>query len=322
MKHGGVKWVKGKPEEIKDFSVNLNPLGTPKFIKELVEEAVRKEIYTYYPPVDDYSEIKELIAEVYDISPDLVGVFNGSSEVISLLPPCSVPEPNFSEYKRLRSYLAKELEDRFEYYLPLNEECIITSNPVNPTGALINQEEIVRYLQAGKQLFLDESFIDLSVLDNNFKLAEEFKNLTIISSFTKSLAIPGLRLGFTVGYDSKRLEKLAPPWRINSITYYVFSNLDPKEVRRFLTMTKFHVKDLISSFSSPFKWYKTVTSFVLIEFPVDVKVLNGVLRSRGYQIREPEGFIGLRRTHGRVSLNKETSNLIRLIEDILNGEKF
>jgi len=322
MKHGGVKWIKGEPESINDFSVNLNPLGTPDFVKELISEAVKREIYIYYPPSEDYREIKELIAEVYNLSPELVGVFNGASEAISLLPPCSVLEPNFSEYKRSKSYFARELNDTFEYTLPLSESCVITSNPVNPTGSFIKDSDIVEFLERGGKLYLDESFIDLSILPNNFKLAEEFENLTIISSFTKSLAIPGLRLGFTIGHSSKNLERLAPPWRINSIVYYVFSHVTAKEIRSFLSKTRCHIAELLNSFSSPFKWYKSVTNFVLLEFPVETSILNSVLRSYGYQIREPEGFIGLRKTHGRVTLSKNTSELLRVISHVLNSEKF
>ncbi|BCU70752.1 aminotransferase class I/II-fold pyridoxal phosphate-dependent enzyme [Stygiolobus caldivivus] len=322
MRHGGTRWGRGGPENIIDFSVNLNPLGVPDFIRELIEEAVRKEVYTYYPPVDDYRNIKELVAEIYGVDPELVGVFNGSSEAISLLPACSVPEPNFSEYKRLKSYFAKELEDRFEYHLPLDEMCVVTSNPVNPTGSAIKEEEIIEYLQRGNRLFLDESFIDLSTLENNFKLAEEFKNLTVISSFTKSLSVPGLRLGFSIGYLSRDLEKRAPPWRINSISYYVFSNIDSRELKKFLSLSRSYVKSLIDSFSSPFRWYRTTTSFVLVEFPIETSILNLRLRSLGYQIREPEGFIGLRKTHGRVAINNSTPYLLRLISEVLNSEKF
>lgn len=316
MKHGGVEWVNGKPENINDFSVNLNPLGTPEFIKELVYDAVRSSVYSYYP--GSLRPIKELISEVYNVDVGLIGVFNGSSEVFPLLPPCDVPEPNFSEYKRRRSYLAKEGSDEFIYHL--EGDCVITSNPVNPTGSYIKKEDVTSFLERGGKLFLDESFVDISLIESSTSLAEEFKNVLIISSFTKSLAIPGLRLGFTIGSLSEELERRVQPWRVNSITYYVFSNVSPKDIKGFFKKSKEYVKELhelLDKVPSRYKKYKSVAPFVLFEFPIHVIELNKELRRRGFQIRDPEGFIGLRPTHGRVSLKGDINTLIEIINEII-----
>ncbi|BAB65122.1 aminotransferase class I/II-fold pyridoxal phosphate-dependent enzyme [Sulfurisphaera tokodaii] len=321
MKHGGVKWGKDGPEHINDFSVNLNPLGTLPRVHELIDEAVKKRVYSFYPP-EDYKEIKEFIAELYNVDIDLIGVFNGSSEVIKLLDACDVPEPNFSEYKRKRSYFAIERENYFEYYL--SGDCVITSNPVNPTGSMIKEKDIINFLSFGRKLILDESFADISLIKSSIKYTEEFNNLLIISSFTKSLSIPGLRIGFSIGKNSRKLEEKAPPWRINSIVYYVFVNLDPKEVRDFFERSKREIERLISvlkSTKAKFKIYDTVAPYFLAEFPIPTKELNMKLRKYGYQIREPEGFLGLRPTHGRISLKNNFKELIFLINKILDCEK-
>lgn len=317
MKHGGVKWDK-EPEKINDFSVNLNPLGTLPQIRELIEEGVKKRVYEYYPP-QNYQKLKEFIAELYDIDEELIGVFNGSSEAIKLInKKCWVPEPNFSEYIRAKSYFALEKENEFEYHLL--GDCVITSNPVNPTGSYIKENEILDFLSSGKELILDESFADISLVSSSIKYTEEFDNLLVISSFTKSLSIPGLRFGFTVGKYSKYIEEKAPTWRINSLVYYVFVNLDPKEVREFFRKSKEMVKKLIYELKTikvKFKIYNTVAPYFLAEFPIPSSELNKILRLYGFQIRDSENFIGLRPTHGRISLKSNIKDLIALINNIL-----
>ena len=317
MKHGGVDWS-NEPEKINDFSVNLNPLGTLSQIRKLIEEGVKKRVYEYYPP-QNYRKLKEFIAELYDVDEELIGVFNGSSEAIKLLDKkCSVPEPNFSEYRRDQRYFALEKENEFEYHLL--GDCVITSNPVNPTGSYIKEGEILNFLSSGKELILDESFADISLVNSFIRYTEEFDNLLVISSFTKSLSIPGLRLGFTVGKYSKSIEEKAPPWRVNSLVYYVFINLDPKEVKEFFKKSKEMVRRLIqelNTINTKFKIYNTVAPYFLAEFPIPSSELNKILRLYGFQIRDSEGFIGLRNTHGRISLKNNIKELIDLINKIL-----
>ncbi|MEM0373911.1 MAG: aminotransferase class I/II-fold pyridoxal phosphate-dependent enzyme [Sulfolobaceae archaeon] len=319
MFHGGSEWLNGEPPEtIKDFSVNLNPLGTPSFIEDLLFDAIKKKVYRYYP--DDYKYLKEKIAEIYNTNPEYIGVYNGSIEALKLLPKIfNVPEPNFSEYPRKSSYLCEEFENSF--HCKLKGENVITGNPINPTGFCFPLEEIENFLQNNKFLVLDEAFVDISKCESAIKLIEDYDNLLIISTFTKSLAIPGLRIGFSIGKSSREIESKTIPWRINSISYYVFSHIDAKEVRRFLTISKSEVSRLINDIESIkynfFKIYRTTAPFILLEFPVEASLVNNELKRYNYKIREPNGFIGLRKTHARVSLNYGTKELFGILEEVL-----
>ncbi|AAK40774.1 histidinol-phosphate aminotransferase family protein [Saccharolobus solfataricus] len=325
MKHGGYPWKNGKPAlDVKDFSVNLNPMGVPKFIEELINEAVKLKVYAYYPP-QNLREIKGIIAEIYGVNEDLVGVFNGASEVISILDEnFTVPQPNYSEYKFHSYYFAEEHEDEFVF--ELNPGRILTSNPNNPTGSLIKLDEIEEFLINEKnELILDESFIDISLAESATKLVNEFNNLTIINSFTKSLAIPGLRFGFSIGHKSKELEKRVPIWRINSITYYVISNLNPKEVRSFFVNSKIKVKEIydkVDGVKKLFKMYKSYAPFFLVEFKIPTSLINDELirRCKCY-IRDASNFLGLRNTHARIALKNEVIELINNINEIISEKE-
>ncbi|MFP3205571.1 MAG: aminotransferase class I/II-fold pyridoxal phosphate-dependent enzyme [Metallosphaera yellowstonensis] len=312
--HGGLPWRDGRPPKIKDLSVNLNPLGVPRFVEELLEEALRLKVYTYYP--DDYRPLRSVIAEVYDLSPEMVGLFNGASEAISLLQgDYWVPEPNYSEYPRGSIYLAQEERDRFRY--PLYGRAVVTSHPNNPTGAPLDEETVVGFLQDGGRLVLDQSFADISPVTSFVRYLTEFPRLLILTSFTKSFSIPGLRIGFTLGSDSLKLERRAPPWRVNGLAYYVFSNADPKEIRSFLNSSREKVRDLLDQVNlSEVKVYRSSAPFLLVETPMNSTSLNSRLKGLGYHVRECWDFVGLRSTHVRVALDQEVNKVLRLIRTL------
>jgi|BEDMetMinimDraft_1075159.scaffolds.fasta_scaffold00259_1 histidinol-phosphate/aromatic aminotransferase/cobyric acid decarboxylase-like protein len=313
--HGGVPWSNGRPEKLKDFSVNINPLGTPHFIDELLFDALKQGVHRVYP--DDYRDLKSLLAEIYDVPPELIGVFNGASQVLSLLPNADVPEPNFSEYRRANSYLASQLDNEFQYRLV--GERVITGNPVNPTGSVLGESEILNFLSYGKTLFLDESFVDISPVRGHAKLSAEFGNLLVISSFTKSLAIPGLRFGFTFGKASLELERLAGPWRVNSLIYYVLVNAGAKEIRSFLVRSKEKVIELLSrSNGCGLKTYRSHAPFFLALSPVRSSVLNLRLKRMGFLIRDASDFMGLNDRHVRISLRQDLPELCEAISQALS----
>jgi histidinol-phosphate aminotransferase len=312
MTHGGLPWRNGKPSsDMIDLSVNLNPLGVPSGVKELLEEALRKEVYKFYPQLD-YACLKNNIAEILDVNPSFLEVYNGVSEYLMYISrDYSCPQPNYSEYP-CAPYPAEERGLSFEYRLEGRK--VITSYPVNPTGSSIQEEEILNFLSAGGNLILDESFIDMSDLKSFRKLAEENESLTVLSSFTKSLSVPGLRIGFSISKNKMKL----PPWRVNSITSYVFSNVDPKEIRSFLSRSREVVRRIRNEFErrAKFRVYRSYAPFVLVELPIPTEEVNRNLEGMGYHIRGPDGFPGLRPTHARIAMREESLRLAELLNSI------
>ena len=313
--HGGARWVQGRPEELSDFSVNLNPLGPPGFVEEILEEAMKLKVYRYYP--DQYEAAKERVAEIYGIDPGYIALTNGASEALYYIPKGEVPEPNFGELPRSRSYYAMETSNEFLYYL--RGDTVITSNPVNPTGSEVSTREILAHLESGKRLFLDESFVDLSLARSHIKLIEDFPNLMVIGSFTKSLSVPGLRIGFVAGKGVRSFEKRMPPWRVNSLAYFLLSNLSVKEYRAHMDKTRDYLREAISGLRSldRLKVYKTRAPFVLLETPVDSEAMKRRLLKEGYLIRSCKDFKGLRRGHIRISLRPGFDLLVNKLREVI-----
>jgi histidinol-phosphate/aromatic aminotransferase/cobyric acid decarboxylase-like protein len=78
-----------------------------------------------------------------------------------------------------------------------------------------------------KKLLLDESFIDFCDVEEGTllqqEIIDEFPNLIIIKSLSKSYGIPGLRLGMLACKDTmliRDIRRQIPIWNINSFAEY------------------------------------------------------------------------------------------------------
>lgn len=217
-----------------DFSVNVNPYGTPERILRAAAEAVRQ--VSCYP--DPYSRrlIKQLSqrdgigAEHY-----LAGC--GASDIIfrtmmACRPGSAIIEaPSFSEYERalraagssihpvtLKRSTGFSLETQLDQMKQLAEtehaEMIVLCEPNNPTGKLTDRNELIHLLhfceERGIKLVIDESFIYLCDFPEKHTMVSEIlgsEQLIIIRSFTKLFAMPGIRLGYGIFSDPKLIEK-------------------------------------------------------------------------------------------------------------------
>ncbi len=308
--HGSLAWDKGRIRGINDFSFNVNPLGTPDFVEDLIRESIDLQVYKYYPP-NDYSYLEDRLMDYLHLSGVNVTVANGASEIISLLPPCSVPEPNYSEYPRAESYNAELRGDNWDY--KLRGKCVITSHPVNPTGACIERDEVVKFLSSGGLLILDESFVELSSCESYVDLTESYDNLIVLRSFTKSLALPGLRFGYAVHRKHWDFLSPLPPWRVNSVAYYVFSNVDYNAVNSFLQRSRGVVEELRAKMSSLFPSLPSKAPYIVVELKEDSELVNRKILQKGFYLRDHRGFTNFPKTWARVAVRPGFEDLYRVL---------
>ncbi|BCM88482.1 threonine-phosphate decarboxylase [Abditibacteriota bacterium] len=140
-----------------------------------------------------------------------------------------IPSPTFGEYERIfpgaTLYYDKvgfSLED-IEAKI-VGAEVIVLVNPNNPTGSCLPSTWIMelatRYQD--KTFVVDESFIDFASVGSLLPLLEQerLENVIIIKSLSKSLGVPGLRLGFVYACNAafhKFFRENVPIWNCNSL---------------------------------------------------------------------------------------------------------
>lgn len=215
--HGGNAFEYGA--EILDFSVNVNPLGTPDAIKSAVMSAIRG--IDKYP---DYrcAELRKAISEREGVPEDWIICGNGAAELIytamyAIKPDKAVVhDPTFGEYASAVKASGGKVTNS-------DGEVEFICNPNNPTGLLTPKEKIYEALNSNRIIFVDECFNEFVINAKNYScvdLTEGHRNLVILKSFTKMYSMPGLRLGYLITSNTDLINKMylsRQPWSVSSI---------------------------------------------------------------------------------------------------------
>jgi histidinol-phosphate/aromatic aminotransferase/cobyric acid decarboxylase-like protein/choline kinase len=224
-----------------DFCYLVNPYFPPEQMRNEMK-SLFDDLLTHYPSGLNVQNL--LMAKMFNLNTENVITGNGAAELIKatsqvLKGKMGIIYPTFNEYpERLNNVeqiplglesINYDINDLFEW----SQKCdtLLLINPDNPSGNYIPCTEIIRFLEYlkvhNKKLLLDESFVDFcdaedeSLLKQN--ILEDFPNLIVIKSLSKSYGIPGLRLGTLACGDLSfvnDVRKHIPIWNINSFAEY------------------------------------------------------------------------------------------------------
>ena len=337
-----------------DFSVNVNPLGIPEEVMKALERSVRKaEAY----PDPDCEELKQAIAEHFGLKPEQVVCGNGASEL--LLAICRwkkpgkalLPAPGFSGYRKVlqtvkcgwKEYPLPEKQDFtltdetltsfLEVLQKGNYDILFLTNPSNPTGALLKKEmllKIARFCEKNKiLLILDECFVELTKAPAEYSFVSElerFRHVCILRAFTKSFAIPGIRLGYVLckdPKDAKAIEKELPEWNV-SLPAQMAGVTAMKETkyleksREVIRTERNWLKRRLEELGT--KVYPSKTNFLL--FHTEQTDLYERLLEQGILIRDCEDYVGLGKGYYRIAVKQHADNeeLIQKMSNIMDKE--
>jgi len=209
-----------------------------------------------YP--DPYQrELRTAIAKLRGVHADQVFTGNGSDEAIDLIirlfcEPAKhrilCTPPTYGMYK-----VSARIHDIAVDQAPLNPDfslhpkaiidaispetrVLFLCSPNNPTGTMANESDL-RYLceHAGCLVVIDEAYIDFSQAESMAKSLEEFPNLIVLQTLSKSFGLAGIRLGITLASKDiiAYFDKIKAPYNINSLSAEVaLSALQQPEIMR------------------------------------------------------------------------------------------
>ena len=136
-------------------------------------------------------------------------------------------------------------------------------------------------------------------------------------AFTKFFAIPGLRLGYGIGFDDKILKKLweeKEPWTVNTFANLAgLIMLDDKEYieksEKWILEEKKFMYEELSKFQN-IKVYKTECNFILIKlFNISSESLREKMIEKNVLIRDASNFKFLDYHFVRLAIKDRISNL-------------
>ncbi|MEO5657642.1 MAG: aminotransferase class I/II-fold pyridoxal phosphate-dependent enzyme, partial [Nitrospiria bacterium] len=310
-----------------------NPLGPPPEVNAVLRAA--SALVSAYPDIECRA-LRRGLARLHGLSADSMLIGNGSTEFIFLLPRVFGPRtvltfpPTYRDYAEAAEAAGAAIANG--YTAGARGDLAFVCNPNNPTGTAFDADA-VRALAAARlsTLFVvDEAYVDLSDAPETFSLlsAPLPDNVIVLRSFTKTYAIPGLRLGYAVGAPAlmARIERFKEPWAVNALALAVGQTLldcggharagaeligreRVRLIERLGTLTGFHPA-------------ASRANFVLVRLPdgLHADALRDRLIEDRILIRSCADFDGLGPSYIRVAVRTEAENR-RLVEALAAAVK-
>lgn len=327
-----------------DASVSVNPFPLPRAFKAAMRKCVDR--VSRYPDLNQ-TEFRRAVARIEGLKPEYIIGGSGASELIMAVVRALAPKkiltaiPCFSGYRR--AALVAGVEQIVEY--PLKEEsnfeldfgfldaitpdvdAVFLEDPNNPTGKSILPDLeaaiIDRCDDLSVPLILDESFLQLGKKNASAAiLSSRSPNLYVVNSFTKTYAIPGLRVGYLVSNPEnvERVKQNLPEWNMSLFAQEVGA-LCANELNRasYVRKARNAIYEEAPRFENELrklglKVVSTDTNFILFYTPEEG--LCEHMLSRGILIRDCANFRGLRQGWFRVAVRtpKENQRIIRELQ--------
>lgn len=220
------------------LNTNENPYPPSPKVLAVLEQYPYRDLRLYPDPNSD--RLKDQIAATYHVEKSQVFVGNGSDEVLAhafvgLLKhplPLLMPDISYSFYPVYSKLFGIEmdqvpLDDSFA--IDINDYAkpnggIIFPNPNAPTGIALPLEDIEALLKRNTEsvVVVDEAYVDFGA-KSAIALVNDYPNLLVIHTLSKSRSLAGLRVGYAIG-DSALIEGLE---RVkNSFNSYPLGRMD------------------------------------------------------------------------------------------------
>ncbi len=339
-----------------DLSVNLNPYQTKESLGSKICDAV-KEASSHagcYPDISQ-SAVRSAIAKSENISAKCIWAGNGASELIMAItlmvkPECAIlTEPAFSGYAHALSAVGVNMIKR--HMLSVADDFLLTDkvlsdmtddidimflcDPNSPTGRNINEDLLIRILDKAKlcgiTVVIDESFMQLSDKylllcdsgkweDRTARLIREYENIFIVRSYTKSFALPGIRMGFVLSCadNIRKLCGYLPEWNLGTVSEYVMRRCADiagdgsfyKDSVRFIQNEREFLSNALRD--KGLTVYESNTLFLLVKGPDD---LYDRLLAKKILIRKCDDYPGLGKGWYRIAVKTRADNE-RLLEGL------
>ncbi len=197
------------------LNTNENPYPPAPGVEAVLRNFDSERLRLYPDP--DCQALKQILADNAELTRDQVFVGNGSDEVLALTfmallrqpKPLLLPETSYSFYN---VYI--DLFDIDARHIPLTADFridldaysgenggIIFANPNAPTSVSVDLDAIEVLLERNTDsvVVVDEAYVDFGA-ESASRLVDQYPNLLVIQTFSKSRSLAGMRVGFAFGH--------------------------------------------------------------------------------------------------------------------------
>jgi histidinol dehydrogenase len=324
---------------------NENPFDMPEEIKQEVERRLMDRAWSRYPDFVP-SELLEKLAKHAGWKAEGTLAGNGSNELIQATLMVTVGqgarvllcEPTFTLYRQIVTVMGGEvlsvpLTDKLEFDIDAIErelhkvDVLILCSPNNPTGSRIDEKDLIYLAQNFKGIIVvDEAYQEFSG-KTVVPLLNELPNLIVLRTFSKAMAMAGLRVGYFLSSPeiTREVHKATLPYNLN-----VFSATAAEVACEKYELIQPTVDKIISERERLFSELQAIkgvevvpsqANFMLAKTPVKPKEIFEALLERDILIRDVSKYPMLSE-YVRISVGapEENDKLIAALKEIFQND--
>lgn len=340
-------------KEIYKLASNENPLGpSPKALSAIQMSLATLHLY----PDPTQHELLMFLAKKWGLSPEQIAFGNGSDELIDILvriycePGDGILQSrgSFAAYSvsanaarvevyetPLKNQFQIDLEGLKKYFLENYEKkkikLIFLPNPNNPTGTIVNRDELTGFFKTlGNRddvlLVVDEAYNEFvrspDYVSTQTEFYPKYSNVIVLRTFSKAYGLAGLRVGAMIAPTEvvSVFNKVRKPFNVNTLAQVaVMAAYDDTEyieksrqlVWRSLDYFYQNLKQLNLAF------VPSQGNFVLFDTGRDASKVHQALLRKGIIMRPVGGYGFPRHLRLSVGLEKENHKAIAALAEVL-----
>ncbi len=309
-------------------------------------------------PDEKITSVKKLLSRWLHVKENNIAIGNGSDELIEIIPQIFTKpkdtiltvSPSFFRFIESSKRAEAEVitirlneKNGFEWSDSIIQnflrrakdkkvKLIWLASPNNPTGIDIPQSILLEIIKLGKIVVLDKVLNGFTKeLKELSQLIVQYPNLVILSSFSKTFGLPGLRFGFAISNKDKicMIEKRKLPFNIAGPSLFIVEQLlqsllvgkvRVEEAIRFF-QERIFFEDQIGKLKHIKLASKSKTNFILLK-PMRRFNLFKILLKKGILVTDLNQTIGIKnKNFVRITLRDRQSNqiLLKALKEINNG---
>lgn len=208
-----------QPRDRAFVKLNTNECPYPPSPKavEAIRQAADSSLRLYPDP--ECLDLRQAIARREGLTPEQIFCSNGSDEVLAFAfqaffdPDREVvfPRITYSFYPVYTSYFGlscRRVPMNPDFTDPVDELCgknggVVLCNPNAPTGIAVGLDVVEKLLRANPDVvvIVDEAYVDFGA-QSAVPLIDQYPNLLVVQTASKSRALAGLRVGWAMGNEN------------------------------------------------------------------------------------------------------------------------
>ena len=335
------------PKDIIKLASNENPYGTSPKVSDVV---AKKAVNSYVYPDDSMFELKEALADNFNVDDTNIIIGAGSDQVIEFCvhAKCDknskvlMAKTTFAMYeiyaKQTGATILKTPSDEHnltefkEIYEKEGADVIFLCLPNNPLGECLDAKDVYEFLNSVDKdtlVVLDGAYQEFATYKDGAKAIipsdaiEKYENVIYLGTFSKAYGLGGLRVGYGISNKEiiQNLYKLRPPFNITTLS--LAGAIEALKDKKFVETSIIKNFDEMSRYeeyakNKGFKYIPSYTNFITMYMDgYSSKEVAQALLERGVIIRDMTGY-GFNAIRITIGSQEQNTKVFEILDTVLN----